>query len=114
VTLRNARIAIVDVAKVGDYLLNASHPENGGKAEFFRRLGYVRERPEALAEAHRSVASAGTIATSAQSPHGQKFVVDGDLPAPTGQTGGRAVRTVWIINTGEDVPRLVTAYPARG
>jgi hypothetical protein len=39
VTLPNAHLAVVDAFKVRDYLLDSSHPENGGKAEFFRRLG---------------------------------------------------------------------------
>jgi len=113
VTLPNAHLASVDVAKVRDYLLDSSHPENGGKAEFFRRLGYTREAPESLAEALREVALTGAIVSTARSEHGEKFVVDGGLPAQTGQNVGRTVRTVWIVDSGGDVPRLVTAYPAR-
>lgn len=112
-TLPNAHLAVVDASKVRDYLLDSSHPENGGKAEFFRRLGYAREAPESLAEALRVVASSGVIVSTARSQHGEKFVVDGGLPAQTGQDSGRIVRTVWIVDSGGDVPRLVTAYPAR-
>ena len=38
--LSNAHLAIVEQEKVTDYLLNAAHPDNGGKAAFFQRLGF--------------------------------------------------------------------------
>jgi hypothetical protein len=41
--------------------------------------------------------------------YGQKYIVDGALVAPTGQLP--LIRTVWVVDTGTDRPRLVTAYP---
>lgn len=113
VPLPNAHLAVVDVGKVRDYLLNGSHPDNGGKAEFFLRLGYTREAPETLAGALKLIAVSGVVVSAAGSTHGEKFVVDGGLPAQTGKSVDRAVRTVWIVDLGDEVPRLVTAYPAR-
>jgi hypothetical protein len=49
--LPNAENAIVEHEKITDYLLNAAHPDNGGKAVFFEALGFGREEPQALAEA---------------------------------------------------------------
>ena len=43
------------------------------------------------------------------SPYGQKYEVGGFLQGPTGREA--PVVTVWIVLRGEDVPRLVTAYP---
>ena len=37
--LPNAEKAVVERTKITDYLLNAAHPDNGGKAEFFGGLG---------------------------------------------------------------------------
>jgi len=44
-----------------------------------------------------------------ESTHGKKYIVDGRIETPTGKVP--IVRTVWIIDRGETVPRLVTAYP---
>jgi hypothetical protein len=38
VQLRNARLAVVERHKLLKYLLNASHPDNGGKAKSRRRM----------------------------------------------------------------------------
>ena len=40
---------------------------------------------------------------------GQRYVVRGILRGPVRREAG--VVTVWIVPTGEDVPRLLTAYP---
>ena len=42
--LPDADKAIVSREKAADYLLNPAHPDNGGKAEFFTRLGFRRDR----------------------------------------------------------------------
>ena len=46
--LPNAEKAIVERDKIVDYLLNAAHPDNGGKATFFESLGFRRSKPELL------------------------------------------------------------------
>ena len=33
--------------------------------------------------------------------------------SPFGPAGSAIVRTLWIVRTGEDVPRLTSAYPIR-
>ncbi|HWH91799.1 MAG TPA: hypothetical protein VNV64_08385 [Candidatus Binatia bacterium] len=38
--LPNADAAVVAQEKIRDYLLNAAHPDNGGKAAFFVALGF--------------------------------------------------------------------------
>jgi hypothetical protein len=113
VKLRNAHLAIVDRTKVLDYLLNEAHPDNGGKARFFGWLGYSREDPERLIQALRDVAEHGDVASSAESVHGEKYVVDGRLSGHTQESRHGSIRTVWIIERGEDAPRLVTAYPGK-
>jgi hypothetical protein len=49
------------------------------------------------------------VATSMASPHGQKYIVEGNIETPSGKTP--RVRTVWIVDRGLETPRLVTAYP---
>jgi cell division inhibitor SulA len=111
--LRNAHLAAVDQSKVVDYLMNGGHPDNGGKAQFFESLGFSRKEPEHLMTALRAVAADGDIVESTRSAHGEKHVVDGWLSAHTEQANSRLVRTVWIIDAGSEIPRLVTAYPGR-
>jgi hypothetical protein len=113
VQLRNAHIAIVEKSKVVDYLLRSTHPANSGKARFFESLGFVVENVESLLTALRDQAHSGMVVTASESVHGEKYVVEGSMLAQTGSTSSRKVRTVWIIDRGSDVPRLVTAYPAK-
>lgn len=107
--LPNAQLAIVEEEKILDYLLNAAHPDNGGKAGFFLSLGFSRNGWQTLATAFRKMAEHDSIAKSMASSHGRKYVLDGEMETPSGKTA--QVRTVWIIDAGFNAPRLVTAYP---
>lgn len=42
--LPNAHLAVVERLKMTGYLLNPAHPDNGGKAPFFRALGFEPEQ----------------------------------------------------------------------
>jgi hypothetical protein len=43
------------------------------------------------------------------SPFGKRYIVEGEL---FGSGGRKAIiRSVWFVETGEDIPRFVTAYP---
>lgn len=92
-----------------DYLLNEAHPDGYGKTEFFTALGFKREAWDKLADALRQIARDLPVTKSMTSIHGHKYIVDGLLQAPSGRTA--MVRTVWIVDTGRDTPRLITAYP---
>jgi hypothetical protein len=107
--LPDAPLALVDRAKITDYLLNRAHPDNGGKAAFFVGIGFSTGRPEVLAEAFLSVVARTSASVVVESEHGRKYIVDGQIDTPTGRRPW--VRTIWIIDRGADVPRLVTAYP---
>lgn len=107
--LPDAEFALIEQAKVADYLLNAEHPENGGKAAFFLALGFCREEWPKLATALRRAAEDHPVTKRMASPHGEKYVLEGPLETPDGKK--TTVRTVWIIDAGLSAPRLVTAYP---
>jgi Domain of unknown function (DUF6883) len=59
--LPSAERAIVDATKITEYLLNASHPDNGGKARFFESLGFSAVAPMLLAGALRALATSGEV-----------------------------------------------------
>jgi hypothetical protein len=107
--LPNARLALVAREKIADYLLNAAHPDNGGKAEFFASLGFRREEWEVLARAFRELVVATEVTEHLESAHGMKYILEGAIQTPSGKVP--RVRTIWIVDWGRNCPRLVTAYP---
>lgn len=100
---------MVDPKKVRDYLLSATHPLGRFKASFFLALGYTSSNWDRLARDLRALAESQEAAVSDRNDYGQKYVVRGMLTGPS----GRAVEvvTVWIILSGAEVPRFVTAFP---
>ena len=107
----NAKLAEVSREKVVEYLLNSQHPDGAGKAAFFLGAGFVVERWEELANALKGLALHASVASRVDSSHGSKYIVDGEIETPRGQSV--SVRTVWIIDSGRQILRLVTAYPLR-
>ena len=108
--LPNADRAVVKPAKVRDYLLSPEHPIGRFKAAFFRAVGYTADQWEVLRIDLQAIAQSGDAVASEAGPFGQKFEVRATLTSPSGRTA--QVTTVWIVRTGEDTPRLVTAFPA--
>ena len=107
--LPNANRALVGREKIVGYLLEAGHPDNGGKAKFFLGLGFEREAWAELAAAFVKLAAELVVSRTALSPHGRKYVMVAKEVSLTGKMA--KVQTVWIVDRGLDVPRLVTAYP---
>jgi hypothetical protein len=109
VKLPNADHVLVDRDKITEYLLNPAHPDNGGKAKFFKLLGFRRDNWQVLASALSNLALKSSVVQYTESAHGEKYVVDGKIATPSGRTP--TIRTIWIIDRGLDKPRFVTAYP---
>jgi len=107
--LPNATKAIVEPEKIVDYLLNPAHPDNSGKAEFFKALGFLRKEWKPLAAVFLALARQAEVAQSMKSPHGQKYVIIGRIESPGGKSP--LVKTIWIVDSGVETARLVTAYP---
>ena len=61
---------MVQREKISDYLLNAAHPDNNGKAEFFETFGFHLDDWETLAKAMRQMALSGEVITSLETAHG--------------------------------------------
>lgn len=101
--------ALVERKKIQEYLLNREHPDNGGKADFFSQLGFSADEWITFAAALRLLAIKGDVTNIVESNHGTKYIVDGELENPRGRR--EQVRTVWIVDAVETIPRLVTAYP---
>ncbi len=107
--LPNGSRGLVEQRKVVDYLLNGAHPDNGGKAAFFGALGFSTANPGDLIAALTDLAGQEEVVAEVASSHGRKYVVDGSFKSAAGKSP--IVRTIWIIDLGGVIPRLVTAYP---
>lgn len=107
--LPNAVNAIIDNEKILDYLLAIAHPVGGSKAVFFRSIGYNERNMELLGEQLLNIAVTCDAHEVKRSFYGVKYVVDGMIDSPTGRSA--RVRTIWIIEDGKDIARLVTAHP---
>ena len=109
--LPGADKATVTREKIVGYLLNPAHPDNGGKAEFFNQLGFHRDQWEPLAVALKDLAVKGQVTGITESPHGKKYVIVGRIQSPVGKAP--LVQSIWIVDKGLDIARLVTAYPRK-
>jgi hypothetical protein len=110
--LPNLNLAIIDPKKVSHYLLNRRHPDGAAKAAFFMRFGFTPDNREELAGALLTHARTHEVTSLKQSPYGINYVIEGALVAPDGRK--LLLRTVWVIRSGETIPRFVTAIPLKG
>lgn len=101
--------AYIPPAKLTDYLLSDAHPVGWAKAKFFRAVGFDGTSVAVLEQSLITLAQTEKVKEVISSPHGTKYIIEGPLPTPAG--GVVQVRTVWIIEPGQDRPRFVTAYP---
>ena len=106
--LPNAEQAIVEIAKLRDYSLNAAHEEGQHKARVFAAaLGIVADDAEWLRARLCEAALLSECVTGRNTPHGQRYVLD--FPLSKGRREAR-LRSVWNVRPGETAPRLVTCY----
>ena len=105
----NAQAAYVEPSKLTEYLLSTTHPVGRSKAVFFRTLGFADDRVGGFEQGLVAIAKTEEVVEAERSEYGMKYTIDGPMETP----GGRIVRvrTVWIIDHGEERPRFVTAYP---
>lgn len=97
----------IDESKIVGYLL--SHSKGRGKALFFLGFGFRVEAWQEAAEAIKAQAIANPVATAVDSPYGIRYSVDGELTTPSGRRP--RVRTVWMLESGSDKLRFITAFP---
>ena len=101
--LPSAEKAFVEQPKLG-YLLRAE--EKGG---FFEAIGFSARKPESLRDALLGHAQRQEVSRTLKTPFGVKHMLDGPLKSPDGRDP--ETRSVWIVETGGDRPRFLTAYP---
>jgi len=108
--LPNCENAYVSPSKLSDYLLSQVHPVGKSKARFFRAHGFDETSMVRLQQALLKLACTYEVVDLVGSPYGVKYVVEGGLETPLGKLV--SVRTVWIVEAGDQRPRFLTAYPS--
>jgi L-ribulose-5-phosphate 3-epimerase UlaE len=107
--LPNKLRAYVSINKITDYLLSETHAVGKSKAKFFRSVGFNEANISQFEKILVDIAQTETVVEVTETIYGKKYVLDGQLKTPSGDM--IRLRTVWIIETGDDIPKLVTAYP---
>ena len=101
--------ARVDRTKILEYLLSVTHEDGRGKALFLKEFGFASRNWKVLAECLREHGQNNDVSEVIASEFGKRYVVEGPLKTPDGRNP--TLRTVWIIENHNTIPRLITAYP---
>ena len=104
-----AERAVVDEAKVRDYLLSTRHPIGRFKATFMAGPGYSHSNWPQLCEDLQVIALNGDAILDSSTPHGQKYRLRTILRGPNGRSV--PFTTMWIQRHEETFPRFVTGFP---
>ncbi len=106
--LPNAETALLDVRKLADYCLDPAHPRGRHKARVFgHALGLVQNDAAWLRQAILDGLSGAEAVSDETDTYGVRWRVD-IVAARQGRQV--VIRTLWIIRTGEAVPRFVTCW----
>jgi hypothetical protein len=105
----NADQAIIAQDKLCNYLLNVTHRRGAAKAKLLLAMGYRPDHWQQLEADIRSQHLSAEVESTVNNEYGMRF----DILAPLQGPSARAVmfRSVWQIDTGTEVPRLITMYP---
>jgi hypothetical protein len=109
--LPNVEAAVVSQDKITGYLLSPTHRDGRHKAVFFPSFGFAADGGQTLVGALLKHAAGHEVAKVKNTPVGIRYVVEGTI-TPYGRTP--SIRSVWFLETGQNVPRFVPAYPLRG
>ena len=104
--LLNAHVAVADPRKLYEYCLSAAHTRGRHKARVFASaLGLSAvDAPRLRAFLLEAAASRDTVSGEADA-FGQRYIIDAPWPGTS-----VTVRSLWMVRTGEDFPRLTSCY----
>ena len=107
--LPNADRAEVELRKLTDYLLSTEHPRGKSKAKFFMGFGFSSTRLELFSQALKKHGATQPVVEKKMSEFGEKFVLECTCETPDNRNP--CIRSVWILEGEDKVPRFVTAHP---
>ena len=106
--LPNPHKAVVELRKLRDYSLNSDHSVGGHKARVFKAaLGLTKQQAAWLRARALEIAVTAEAAPGRPSVFGQTYVIDAWIEYKDKRA---LVRFSWIIEFGNDFPRLTSCY----
>lgn len=105
----NGDRAIIEQSKITGYALNANHKRGGSKAKKLIRYGYSLSSWQQLELDIRRYHLTADIRIEKTTRYGVRYEIREALLAPVNRW--LYVKTVWQIDIGTDVPRLITLVP---
>ena len=108
-SLPNKQNSFVEDKKIVSYLLNLEHRDGGPKANFFFRFGFSLDDIEQFRTSLLNHAINRQVDTISEDEFGVTYTLTCEFETPDSRNP--CIKSVWIINKGEERPRLVTAFP---
>jgi hypothetical protein len=106
--LPNANGAVIEFTKLRDYCLSTEHPRGRHKARVFREaLGLTVADADWLQQQLMEGIQEQSAEKQETDSFGSRWRIDIPL---TRQDRSAVVRTIWMIGTGENFPRLITCW----
>ncbi len=105
----NADQAVIAKDKLASYLLNVTHRRGASKARLLIAMGYRSGQWQGLEADLRAQHLTMEVDRVVETKYGLRY----EIVAPLTGAGGRSVifRSIWQIDTGTQIPRLITIYP---
>ena len=107
--LPNRDRAVINAGKLRGCVLDTEHKRGGTKARLLARFGYHRDQWRQLEADIRERHVEADVHVVRSSPYGVRYEIRAPLRTPVGRE--LMVRTIWQIDEGTDVPRLITLFP---
>ena len=109
--LPNYEQVVITREKIVDYLLSDIHRYGRHKAAFFKRFGLAVTEWDRAAWVLREHAGERDVTRVEPSPYRQRYTIEGIVRSPDERNP--FIRTIQFIETAEETPQFVTAYPVR-
>lgn len=106
----NNRSLVAD-NKITDYLLSETHDKGEHKADFFKRFGFDIANIDTFKSSLIQHSIDRDIEQTKDSGFGIKYELKCEIRTPDERNP--CIVTVWIVENGQEEPKLVTAYPAK-
>ncbi|MGD9564223.1 MAG: DUF6883 domain-containing protein [Pyrinomonadaceae bacterium] len=104
----NADKAFIDMRKLAEYSLDPTHNVGKNKAMVFAKvLGLTQSDASELAEALMLAITNLEAEPGKLDRFGQRYVIDFEMAR---ESRSAMIRSVWIVDNGQDHPRLVTCF----
>jgi hypothetical protein len=107
--LPNQELAIIEASKLTNYLLNPYHKRGGTKAKLLIQCGYSQDNWQQLAADIRTYHLTAEVDRIRETQYGVRYEIRAILQTPSDRP--LPVRTIWQIDTGTTIPRLITMIP---